>query len=416
MGCSMMCDSCNACKREETFIKFRDTHKQITEFNYNEEIHSHPTSILLGLTNRCNLNCTYCFVHQNSLDMTLETAKKSVEFAIQNGILRDLKPFVGFFGGEPLLKFEEIIVPLVEEYADRVEFGITTNGVLLNEDIVDFFYKYNIQPLLSFDGIPVVQNSQRPMGDKGSFDVILKNIPYLLLRFPNVVMRSTVTKNSIPFIAETVNMASEMGFKKITFCPNAYEDWDKETELKLQEQFHKIGLEVYKKLFIDSIEFPIIVDPLVNRVQLIEKATEGAVKFNNEIMRCGLGTTTCAITPNGDIVPCQEKISNPTYILGHIDNGINSDKHKEFLNWYFNQINNIKCDKGCSEKERLLCLSDTCPSRLEDLNFKFSTANCAFMRASIRVASRLHYLCANSANDNVRTYFNEGSVGNDQSC
>ena len=163
--------------------------------------------------------------------MTYEIADKAIQWALSNINNDKEKPIIGFFGGEPLLKFDDIIVPIVEKYKDQVEFNITTNGVLLTEDVVDFFLKNDIMPLLSFDGVAQVQNLQR----SNSFDQVLNNIPYLLLRFPYTTMRATVTKESIPFLFDTVVMANELGFKSLFFCENAYEDWDKETETLLAE-------------------------------------------------------------------------------------------------------------------------------------------------------------------------------------
>ena len=89
--------------------------------------------------------------------MTLEIAERSVEWALENYEKKsNYKVSINFFGGEPLLKFNDIIKPLVEKYNEKVYFNITTNGILLDEDIVDFFYKYNVGILLSFDGVPEV--------------------------------------------------------------------------------------------------------------------------------------------------------------------------------------------------------------------------------------------------------------------
>lgn len=122
-------------------------------------------------------------------------------------------------------------------------------------------------------------------------------------------------------------------------------------------------------------------------------------------MRCGLGTTSCAVIPNGDIIPCQEKSSNPTTILGNVFTGINEDIHKHYLMDYFNKINNIECDKGCSEKDKLICLSHLCPSRLEDLNYKFSTATCAFSRMATKITLRLFFLCSYSDDLCIKEYW-----------
>jgi uncharacterized protein len=389
--------TCASC-RLQAFNNIKNKYAAEQEFHYEP---ARPQVMLLGVTNRCNLSCPYCFVHQNSVDMSLETAEQAIQWYKTNN---PEHPMVTFFGGEPLLRFDEIIVPLVEKYHSEIEFCLTTNGVLLDEDKVDFFRKYNIQPLLSFDGPPQVQNTQRPGKTCNSFNEVLKNIPYLLLRLPNTLMRATITKNSIPYLYETVLMAEQLNFKKVTFCPNAYEDWDIETEEELYNQFNKIGLYIYKNLRENNFN-TIKVDPICARYSDIMKIDN--LRFNNCLQRCGLGTTTCSITPYGQIIPCQEKTSNPTVILGDIWKGIDFQKHEEYLRDYFEKVNNLQCDKGCSDREKLICLSDICPSRLEDLGYVFSSAQCAFIRTALRVAGRLNYLCANSSFAHIRNYFGE---------
>ena len=403
MSCET-CAGCNAELRKSIFEKMKEDYKAITAFTYSYKRHSQPTSMLLSLTNRCNLSCEYCFVKQNPQDMTLEIAEKAIAILLDNCKLKNEKPRINFFGGEPLLKYEELIVPIVEKYHQQISFGITTNGVLLNEDVVDFFYKYGVKVLLSFDGVPEVQNKQR----SNSYSQVLNNIPYLLFRLPNTAMRSTVTKHSIPYLYDTVLMAEECGFKKISFCPNAYEDWDKEIENIMYEQWKKIGHHIYKNLM--KNEPTILVDPILKHYNNTNLALKEELFFNNRIDRCGLGTNTCAITPNGDIIPCQEKTSCPTIILGTVDTNIDANIHKAFLIDYFNKINEISCDKGCDQKAKLNCLADICPSRMEDLNYKFSTASCAFIRTSTSVANRLHYLCSCSSYRHIREYFGEEKI------
>ena len=130
---------------DSEFIKIRDYYSFKEDFNYNYNEYSLPTSIMLGLTDDCNLACSYCFVKQNKNYMTLETAEKTILWALENGKKKQQKPYIVFFGGEPLLQFNEIIIPIVEKYHNDVDFGITTNGLLLNEDVVDFLYKYKSQ-------------------------------------------------------------------------------------------------------------------------------------------------------------------------------------------------------------------------------------------------------------------------------
>lgn len=407
-NCNNNCDTCTSELRLQEFNKIKNYYAINKEkFFYDKDIYSLPTSVMLGLTNDCNLACSYCFVKQNKEYITLDIAEQTIQWLKNNAKEKNIKPYLVFFGGEPLLQFNEIIVPIVEKYHNEIDFGITTNGVLLNEDIIDFFYKYNIQPLLSFDGVSKVQNNQRKGKNFNSFNKVLNNIPYLLLRFPNTIMRSTITKESISFIYETFLMAEELGFSKITFCPNAFEDWSKEDEKNLYDQFDKIGLYVYNKLLKE--EYPVIeIDPIITNFGKIELALNNNLFFNNSLLRCGLGTTSCAITPKGEIIPCQEKISNPTWILGDVFNGINANKHEEFLKWYLDKINNIECSKACGDRNTLICLSDVCPSRLEDMNFEISTSVCAFNRVSTKIAARLYFLCAYNYHPYIRQYFDKG--------
>ena len=129
---------------------------------YNERYHLF-TSACLNLTNQCNLRCDYCFVNQSADRMSLDTAKAAVSL-VHNNLLRkreldntpDLKGVINFFGGEPLLEYNSIIVPLTiwieETYPNDFNLGITTNGTLLTKERIDFLYDHNIIPLLSMDG------------------------------------------------------------------------------------------------------------------------------------------------------------------------------------------------------------------------------------------------------------------------
>lgn len=415
MSDCLNCPTRSECMVATNFDKTKKEYAHQKEFEYDPQEHSLPLGMMLGLTNECNLACPYCFVTQSPSRMTLEIAEKSIEWLrgnyVKSGIdLSKEKMSVNFFGGEPLLQFEEVIIPLVEKYHSEVAFGITTNGVGLTPDVIDFLYKYSIHPLLSFDGVPEVQDEQRPGKGFSSFKVILNHIQYLLLRFPYTVMRATLTKHSIYHLYDSVLMAEELGFQKVSFCPNAFEEWDSETEKEYFSQLDKVALYLYKKLS-DIHSYPIIqVDPLVKKFEHLDLASNGNLYFNNNIGRCGLGTTTCAITPDGRVIPCQEKTSNPTIVLGTVEKGIDTTAHQNYLEEYWDKINNFTCEWKCSERERLLCLADICPSRMEDQNYKISSPLCVFNRISAKIAAKLHFLCANSVNPYIRQYFNGGTI------
>ena len=412
MACEIGCATCTPEIRAREFISMRDKLKMYPDdtFVYNFNEHSKPTHMVLSVTNACNLSCPYCFVEQNPTHMELETAIQAVEWLKTNHIEKQEKnrPTLSFFGGEPLIRFDEIIKPIVEKYCNEVDFSVTTNGVLLDEDKVDFFYKYNVNVLLSFDGIQEVQNSQRPAKEGNSFIAVTRNIPYLLMRFPNTVMRATVTKASIPHMLDTVLMAEKIGFKHITFCENGYEEWDKETEKAFEQQLLLIGERTFKGFFSNEIGYlPIKADPLTKYYHYIMNSSQGSTKFYNGVMRCGLGTVTCGVAPNGDIIPCQEKNSKNNFAIGNVFTGIDPIKHEVFLMNYLDKLNNFVCDRGCNTKDKLYCLSNFCPSRFEDMNYSKSTASCAFSRMSTKVAARLYFLCADSCHENIKYYFQD---------
>lgn len=304
-----------------------------TSSTYNYKIHSRPKYITLGLTNRCNLNCSYCFVNQNPQDMTFEIANQAIKWALKNC---GKNIYITFFGGEPLLKFKDIILPLVLKYP-QIRYDITTNGILLTSNIIDFFYNHNINILLSFDGSSFAQNSQR----NNSFNKIILNIPYLLEKFPNTTARATITKQTIPYLYESALTLEKLGFKKCFFNENKdiYEIWDEKDAQILIQEINKIKNLRIKTNFFDNKNN----------------------KFDTSYFRCGLGTTSCAITPEGDIVTCMDYISTKKHIIGNVFSGINKILHENYLLFYKDKIDNLQCEKDS--------FSLRCWRQIEDNNF-----------------------------------------------
>ena len=110
----------------------------------------------LNLTQKCNLKCKYCFVLQQPKEMTLETAIDAVNFYAKNALEEGTEPSLTLFGGEPMLKYEEIIVPLIKYIRENYgyyDIGITTNGTLLNREVYEFFKENDVGMLLSLDGM-----------------------------------------------------------------------------------------------------------------------------------------------------------------------------------------------------------------------------------------------------------------------
>lgn len=140
------------------------------EFEYKEE-YGWLTNICLNVTDACNLACRYCFVEQHPHYMTLDIAKQAVHFILDN-LEKKNKKFnkndrasITFFGGEPTLMWDEIIVPLtnyIKENEFPINLGMTTNGTLLNKEKISFLKEHNFSILLSADGNEYTQNFNRP--------------------------------------------------------------------------------------------------------------------------------------------------------------------------------------------------------------------------------------------------------------
>lgn len=142
-------DGCNFITQSEKDIYEVATFKSTIREEYPHL--AKPTSAVVSLTDSCNNACPYCFVDFNPQRMKLETAIQTVEFLKKN-CLPEQKPTFCFFGGEPLLEYDSIIVPLVEKYGDSVTWSITTNGVALTEERIDFLAAHGVEILLSMDG------------------------------------------------------------------------------------------------------------------------------------------------------------------------------------------------------------------------------------------------------------------------
>lgn len=397
--CDMNCSACSGCGNA---LPMAQEH-----FKYDYQTYSTPGVVLLGLTNRCNLACPYCFVRQSNSDMSMEVAEAAVELMLKNAELHGTEPQVIFFGGEPLLMFDEIIVPLMDKYKDKVhKWGITTNGALLDEDKVDFFYKRGVEPLLSFDGIKMVQDKQRPGKGFSSYERVMENLPYILFRFPEITLRSTITKESLPYVYQTFMMFDELGVKNVYMAPNQFEEWtDVEGRLWYQ-QLEKIALLTYQRLRKkqDVTRFM----PLVNFVRSIWKIERDGPLFANSILRCGLGTTTFSVTPDGQIVPCQERVSNPTFVIGDVFNGIDEARHQDFLEFYWNSVNTLHCSKDCHNMARFMCFGDTCPATLENTMFKMTSTSCIMKRWGWTMGYRLYHLTYGTIDPVINDFFYRG--------
>ena len=286
--------------------------------------------------------------------------------------------------------FDSIIVPLMQYIEETYElndfdFGITTNGTLLNKERIDFLKKYNIFPLLSIDGNAETQNYNRPYknGIGNSFDAVIKNIPYLIEKFPEVCFRSTVYKDNVKNLYNDFLFAEQLGFKNYTCVPDTRSTlWSDEDLKNFYEQLEKI---VYHQIefFLKEERPKITIDGLYNGLKdvIMSDLYENREKdIRKSPWRCGLGSHGCSINYKGDLFSCQEQDSRDTneyFYMGNIYTGINEKRHKQILEDYMNNSDIICQDasENCEKCPLIKICSGGCISVNKDLYNNMNLAN-----------------------------------------
>jgi radical SAM protein with 4Fe4S-binding SPASM domain len=297
------------------------------------------SSVYFITTLACNLSCKYCFVHQNPKNMSLQVAKDTVDFIMQNHDKKH-RPLFNFFGGEPTLRWDDLIVPTVlyiREKYDNVWLGITTNGILLDRDKLEFLKKYNVGLLLSMDGDKITQDINRPTktGDS-SFDILEPKLPMILEYYPNLIFRATTNNDTVQYFVENHKYAVKQGFKRIFNIVNMFADYTQEQMDILDDQIRQLA-DYYMELV--RQQTPVRFDPLCEFF--------GRIKVNNENRRlnrrrgrfmnvlghgkCGIGSSAFAsVSPDGDIYSCQEFVGNydvgEKFKIGSIYTGVDDNK------------------------------------------------------------------------------------------
>lgn len=308
------------------------------------------TSAMLVVTHACNLRCRYCFVQKEPQNMTLQTAKDAAQFLIDNAKASGKSvPEINFFGGEPMLMFDNIIKPLVEWVHDELKepfrFSITTNGTLLTDERIRFMKRHGFGLLFSMDGTKPVQDYNRPNVDgSGSFDQ-LKDIAHkIVAAWPNVTFRMTAIPETCNHTFESILWAAAQGFKSFFVTPNVFEQWDEVSRATLSEELLKYAdyyLEC-KTSGAKAIQFSTFQQAFqdIKQIKLAQqRGTYRAMPKCRAEGKCGLGASRFAsIHPNGNIYACQEMTSNEgkdsLFYIGSIYGGVNNERRRQLMSKY----------------------------------------------------------------------------------
>ncbi|MEE0129249.1 MAG: thioether cross-link-forming SCIFF peptide maturase [Eubacterium sp.] len=286
-------------------------------------------AICLHVAHDCNLACKYCFAGKGEYDgpkglMSFETGKRALDFLVEkSGTRKNLE--VDFFGGEPLLNWE-VCKKLVEygrsiekEHGKNFRFTLTTNGVLVNDEVIDFCNREMGNVVLSLDGRKETHDRLRTTcNGKGSYDLIVDKFK----KFANTrnqadyYMRGTYTHYNTDFSKDIIHMA-DLEFKELSIEPVVSDPTEpyalKENDLPILKEQYEILADEMLRRYRNGNGFTFyhyMID--LNSGPCIVKRISG----------CGVGTEYMAVTPSGELYPCHQFVGDEKFLLGDIWKGV----------------------------------------------------------------------------------------------
>ena len=310
--------------------------------SYIRQFEKRPTvvkALCLHIAHDCNLACRYCFAEEGEYRgrrelMSFEVGKAALDFLISHsGHRRNLE--VDFFGGEPLMNFE--VVKQLVSYGREQEkihnknfrFTLTTNGVLLNDDVMEFVNREMANVVLSIDGRKEVNDNMRPFRNgMGSYDLIVPKFQKLAesRHQEKYYVRGTFTHHNLDFAEDILHLA-DLGFKQISVEPVVAQPTEehaiKEEDLpRIFEEYDKLAAEMVKRHGDEKKDFNFfhfMID------------LEGGPCVAKRLFGCGSGTEYLAVTPWGDLYPCHQFVGMEEFLMGNVVEGIkNTELQNEF--------------------------------------------------------------------------------------
>lgn len=330
------------------------------------DITKKPTTIkalCLNVAHTCNLSCEYCFAKGGKYSgpdaiMTKEIARSAIDFLLENsGSHYNLD--IDFFGGEPLLNFDVVKDTVAyakskeEEYKKHFNFTLTTNGLLLDDEVIDYLNENMKNVVLSLDGRKEKHDQfRKTLNGKGSYDAVVPKFQNFVKKRGDkeYYMRGTFTANNLDFTKDLQNYI-DLGFTRTSLEPVVGKQ--DETYALKDEHLEKIYSE-YEKL----------ADMLMEKIDKNEEFIfyhymidlENGPCVHKRISGCGSGTEYMAVTPTGELYPCHQFVGNPDFVIGNLKDGIvNKDLVNEFktCNCYSKEEcracwANMYCSGGCA--------------------------------------------------------------------
>lgn len=326
-------DDIASLEKENKLFAEEDFEELTPKLNKNSNV---IKALCLHIAHTCNLNCSYCFASQGKYQgeralMSFDVGKRALDFLVENsGTRRNLE--VDFFGGEPLMNWQ--VVKDLVKYARSIEnengknfrFTLTTNGVLIDDDVIDFCNREMDNVVLSLDGRKEVHNKFRVNYEgKGSYDTVVPKFQKFVEKRgdKSYYIRGTFTHNNTDFTNDIFHMA-DLGFKELSMepvvCPpgDPYALTDEDLPV-LFEQYEILAKEMIKrKKNGNGFTFYHYMIDLKNGPCIYKR-----------ISGCGSGTEYMAVTPWGDLYPCHQFVGDEKYKLGDIFSGVSNNEIRD---------------------------------------------------------------------------------------
>ena len=300
--------------------------KSIEAFKNRETV---VKALCLHIAHDCNLACKYCFAEEGEYHgrralMSFEVGKKALDFLVANSGNR-VNLEVDFFGGEPLMNWQ-VVKDLVaygrsleEPHHKKFRFTLTTNGVLLNDEILEFANKEMGNIVLSIDGRKDIHDMMRPFrGGQGSYDMIVPKFQKLVQarQGKNYYMRGTFTHANPDFLKDIQTML-DLGFTELSMEPVVAAHGD---PAALTEADKEIVMQQYEELARLMLQRDKEGRPFTFYHYMID--LKGGPCIYKRISGCGSGTEYMAVTPWGDLYPCHQFVGDEKFKLGNIWDGV----------------------------------------------------------------------------------------------
>jgi uncharacterized protein len=347
---------------------------------------------MFDVTLRCNLRCTYCFKEKRNENMPLRVAQDAIIWLIYASGSND-RISIQFMGGEPFLRMDliEKLSPFgkrrAQAHGKTISFGATTNGTLVSKRIVEHAQKNGIAFHLSIDGIPEIQNTNRPLrSGTSSSQLIEKAAKRILAEQPNVMARASVVPENARKIIDSFHYFRGLGFTTLGFFPCESHRWNKPYLKIFEEQYTKVGLEIVKA-YKQSITLSI---PTFDRwFSLKSREKRGVVP-------CGSGRGLVLIDTKGNIWPCSRFSSHDPKIwcLGNIYEGFSINNRKPFMEGCPENKFYQNCDTCIATK---ICEGGCLAENLEVTGdiFQMSPNDCEINQIYARVGTMIHDILYN---------------------